>query len=220
MKQSALARAIERELLREPSTPKHQTAKCFLCERDYLYVDTSGDDSGRFCSARCREAYDAGFPRGSDNPGLHPELMPNLYGHEGWRVVAGPPGVSIGSLYYDELMAWCERKWQRLAKRRVIEPLQPKRKCASCGSDIPNWRGTGKARRRVREDVKFCCEKCRKIGPYRRVIRPKATSAQSCIFRTDMPPLNVLGGYRFPGAPTWGRVLEEGPLSDVLDLAA
>jgi hypothetical protein len=58
----------------------------------------------------------------------------------------------------------------------------------------------------VREDVKFCFEKCRKIGPCRSVIRPKATAAQSSIFRTNTPPLNVLGGYRFTGAPTSDQV--------------
>ena len=215
---AALADAILRDRQRERPTSTKTTAECFACGREYLYRDPDGDDSARFCSTRCREAYDAGFPRASDNPGLHPELMPNLYGHEGWRVVAGPPWIEIGSLYYADLIALCERKRARLAKRGVVEPLRPKRKCESCGRDIPNWRGTGKARRRTREDVKFCSEKCRKIGPCRSVIRPKATYPHSCIFGTDMPPLNVLGGYQFPGAPTCDQVFGDG--NGVLDQAA
>jgi hypothetical protein len=45
----------------------------------------SGDDSTRFCSTRCREAYDAGFPVWDESA--------ELYGHRltppltGWRVV-------------------------------------------------------------------------------------------------------------------------------------
>jgi ribosomal protein L24E len=76
---------------------------CFVCERTYTPKPDS-EGSTRFCSPRCREAFDAGFPPGSENPGLHPELMPNLYGHAGWRVVAGPPGIEVGSLTYAELL--------------------------------------------------------------------------------------------------------------------
>jgi hypothetical protein len=33
----------------------------FLCGRSFTYRGPSGDDSGRFCSAVCRDAYDSGL---------------------------------------------------------------------------------------------------------------------------------------------------------------
>jgi hypothetical protein len=97
------------DLAKHAARGRAQFASCFMCERTYTpKADT--DDSTRFCSARCREAFDAGLPPGSENPGLHPELMPQLYGHDGWRVVAGPPSLEVGSLYYASLLERCSRK--------------------------------------------------------------------------------------------------------------
>ena len=48
-----LARALFRD--RAPSS-KPPAPTCFTCGRSYWRGD------GRFCSARCREAFDAGFP--------------------------------------------------------------------------------------------------------------------------------------------------------------
>jgi Helix-turn-helix domain len=127
MKRTALARVISRELRseRDRPAPSKTFEECFSCGREHQYVGPNANDSGRFCSSRCRELYDAEFPRDSDNPGLHPELMPNLCRHEGWRIVAGPAGVAVGSLHYADFIACCERK--RQAKRRIVEPLRPKK---------------------------------------------------------------------------------------------
>jgi hypothetical protein len=67
MKLNNLARAIERDLLAERprSAP---TPECFACGRGYTPMPPSGDDSTRFCSDRCREAFDAGLPRNVDLP--------------------------------------------------------------------------------------------------------------------------------------------------------
>jgi hypothetical protein len=35
---------------------------CFLCGGRFDYIGPNGDDSGRFCSDQCREAYDSGTP--------------------------------------------------------------------------------------------------------------------------------------------------------------
>ena len=48
---------------RQAATPSEKTPECFACGRPYTYREPDGDDSSRFCSSRCREAYDAGFPR-------------------------------------------------------------------------------------------------------------------------------------------------------------
>src|SRR5262245_21648069 len=59
-----LAGMIERDILSEPvARPTHNVMECFTCGRAFLYKDPDGDDSGRFCSDRCGEGYDAGFPR-------------------------------------------------------------------------------------------------------------------------------------------------------------
>src|SRR5262249_21903893 len=43
---------------------KPSAAQCHACGRSYVYQATprNSDDSGRFCSARCRDTYDAGLP--------------------------------------------------------------------------------------------------------------------------------------------------------------
>lgn len=35
---------------------------CFACGRTFVYKEPKGEESGRFCSDNCRQAYDAGFP--------------------------------------------------------------------------------------------------------------------------------------------------------------
>src|SRR5262249_3108208 len=63
MKQATIKRMIERDLLRERED-KPDAAQCHACGRSYLSRPTprDSDDSGRFCSVRCRETYDAGMP--------------------------------------------------------------------------------------------------------------------------------------------------------------
>lgn len=60
-----LKTAIERDLLTE--RPKAApTPECFCCGREYTPGLGGGDDSTRFCSDRCRDAYDRGLPRQVD----------------------------------------------------------------------------------------------------------------------------------------------------------
>jgi len=76
----------------------------------------SGDDSTRFCSTRCREAYDAGFPVWDESA--------ELYGHRltppltGWRVIAGPPGT-VGSNPWQSVIDASERKRRKIEKRKM-----------------------------------------------------------------------------------------------------
>jgi hypothetical protein len=75
--------------------------RCYSCGAGMVYHAFTDDKSGRFCSDHCREWFDAGNPPWWENPGFRPALMGDaLYSTPGWKVVAGPPGIEIGSRYY------------------------------------------------------------------------------------------------------------------------
>jgi hypothetical protein len=90
MNTATLAAAIERDLLRgEPA--RTYAPECFACGRSFLPRLSDGEDTGRFCSRRCREAYDAGLPP------YDPDQLKKLASRinpGGLRVVAGPPGLN------------------------------------------------------------------------------------------------------------------------------
>src|SRR6266849_137208 len=52
IKQATLAKVIEADIL-AAKPEREATPTCFACDRE---------NRGRFCSARCRDAHDAGFP--------------------------------------------------------------------------------------------------------------------------------------------------------------
>jgi hypothetical protein len=180
MKTADLAAAIERDLLR-PEQARADAARCHACGRTMICKPNASDESARFCSSRCREVYDAGFP-------AYDVRRTTASPFSAWRVVAGPPGVEIGS-YYDQPLprgtdgfliscatcgrsfdstglrccsAECERRYR---ERRENEALMAasgidrpvKRKCEYCGGDIPNWRNG----RRVSKATRFCSRRCR-----------------------------------------------------------
>src|SRR5215831_3924358 len=70
-------------------------ATCFACGRGYCKGD------GRFCSTRCREAFDAGFPPAKDESN-YIRAMTNVP-LAAWHVVAGPPGIEIGARFYESI---------------------------------------------------------------------------------------------------------------------
>ena len=61
---------------------------CFLCGR-------TGLRDGRFCSDRCRAAFDAGFPRHDPNHARSIFAVPPA----NWKIVAGPSDSAIGESY-------------------------------------------------------------------------------------------------------------------------
>jgi endogenous inhibitor of DNA gyrase (YacG/DUF329 family) len=62
MSAATLAAAIQRDLLRTEQ-PKTETPTCFACGRPMVERHNTDDDNvARFCSRRCRTAYDAGLP--------------------------------------------------------------------------------------------------------------------------------------------------------------
>src|SRR5262245_37086151 len=110
MKQATIKRMIERDLLRERED-KPDAAQCHACGRSYLSRPTprDSDDSGRFCSVRCRETYDAGMP--AYEPNYVRRITNRPLG--AWRVVAGPPGVGIGSCPWQQFLDWRPRGKRR-----------------------------------------------------------------------------------------------------------
>jgi hypothetical protein len=92
MKQAAIASVIERDLLRDDDAkPRTDITKCFMCGYGMVYRGK------RFCSDRCRDFYDANASHEQD--WLQPPNCEDVPLGE-LRVIAGPPGVEIGSRYY------------------------------------------------------------------------------------------------------------------------
>jgi hypothetical protein len=83
---ATLAAALKADILStdRPSTPS-SSIDCFLCGRSFTHRGHKGDLSGRFCSDKCREAYDAGYRR--------PEPV-DPFKPTDWRVVAGGDPVA------------------------------------------------------------------------------------------------------------------------------
>jgi hypothetical protein len=90
--------------------------------------------------------------------------------------------------------------------------VSTKRRCEApgCNRTIPKWTATGKA---TRKTVRFCTPKCaRKAGKATQEQNPDfdeitarnspvLLGSQGLIFGPTTPPLNLIGGYRFAGAP-------------------
>jgi endogenous inhibitor of DNA gyrase (YacG/DUF329 family) len=144
-----LARAIQRDLLRDKPA-KAVAPECHACGRSFMPKPSTGDDNTyAFCSARCREAYDNGWQAYSSN--TTERVFSVLL--SAWRVVAGPAGVEIGSQYYAPIIEAVERQRKRLVRSRSGEELiRPRRLCQRCGAKLPVW-ANGK---QVRSDRKFC----------------------------------------------------------------
>ena len=116
-----------------------------------LHAQAEGDDSTRFCSARCREAYDAGFP--PHDPRYHTKGNQRWYalplGREGFKIDCAGCGKRFDSLGLRCCSIECERglgqkrETERLKVEAGIEfvsKLGPKRKCQTCQGNIPRWR--------------------------------------------------------------------------------
>jgi hypothetical protein len=183
MKAATLAIAIQRDLLRtEPA--KTETSTCFACGRPFSPRPGIGDDNThRFRSPRCREAFDNGFPPYESRPKLT---------NEPWRVVAGPPDADPGYLApilpkgthgffvqcagcgktFDSTglrccSTGCERRHRErsenaevMAKVGIEPPVKPKCEAPGCGRDIPNWRNG----RRVSKATRFCSIRCKQAA--------------------------------------------------------
>ena len=134
---------------------------CFACGRSYCPGD------GRFCSTRCRAAFDDGFPPYAPVPTLRDGVTLDCCG-------CRKPFLSRGLRCSS---ADCERNYRKREENTAtlaetgIE-VAAKRKCVECGGDIPRYVGVGKTRREVSLSRVTCSPKCqRKLG--------KQTSSQA-----------------------------------------
>src|SRR5262245_19735200 len=135
-----LAAAIARDILARPE-PQSKYPSCFSCGRTY----SRGE--GRFCSERCREGFDAGVPPYDPDYVRKVSEEPS----SAWRVVAGPPGVNIGSPLYAPILERDERRRRELEAKRGGELIRPRRLCA-CGAKLPVWIDG----RKVSDRRKYC----------------------------------------------------------------
>jgi hypothetical protein len=130
-----------------------EPAACFVCDRSF-----SGGD-GRFCSTRCRSAYDAGFPAYASQAVNYGMPMTR----DGFAIACAGCSKTFSSKGLRRCSTDCERNYrereQNLATMAEagIEP-SVKRKCA-CGAVIPKWTATGRA---VGTNQRFCSPRCQR----------------------------------------------------------
>jgi hypothetical protein len=149
-----LVDTIKRTLLEERPAAK-VFPNCFCCGVTY----SKGD--GRFCSTRCRDAYDAGFP--AYRPTVVKYSLP-IRG-AGFEIICAGCRQPFSSKGLRCCSQACERKHrerEEIAAVMAEAGLEPseRRKCEDCGGNIPRWTGVGKARREVRKDARFCSSRC------------------------------------------------------------
>jgi hypothetical protein len=89
----------------------------------------------------------------------------------------------------------CEQNLRHQEDRRAtlaelgIEPAV-KRKCAECGHNIPRWTGSGKARRAVRKDARFCSDCCRQKQAQNPVLAPSSQNPVLTAIEAQKPLQN------------------------------
>lgn len=146
-----LAAAIKADLLAERTAVK-KAQECFTCGRPFL------NPHSRFCHERCREAFDAGL--GPYDPDYASKNNPRWYslpmGPRGFMITCKGCNRPFDSVGLRCCSIECDRK-HRLNLEVADHPFRiEKRKCESCGGDIPNWRKG----RRVSKAVRFCSRRC------------------------------------------------------------
>lgn len=223
-----LAERLLEDRKQRAGKPTPRICDCFLCGRSYMPKADDSDDSTRFCSDLCREAYDAGAAPTRDS---------DPFAVDRWRVIAGPPpgytpkaplrlsrqGSWINCLhckreFESKGLRCCSLECERGLKDRaesaamlaeVGGSFSEKRKCESCGGPIPNWVGEGVKRRRTPKSRRTCSARCqRKVNKTGGILTSNTTET-ACgppepsepFFGPSTPPLNLVGGYRWPGAP-------------------
>jgi hypothetical protein len=150
-----LAAAIARDFLTERKQQQQPTPTCFACGRPYHRGD------GRFCSQRCRSAFDAGAPAYESRPAARLYSFP--VGRNGFLI----PCAGCGRQFDSTGLQYCSPECGRRDRERrenaelmaAVGMERPaKRKCANCGGNIPSWRPNGQ---RVSKATRFCSRKCR-----------------------------------------------------------
>jgi hypothetical protein len=174
---ASITNAILRD--RERIAPERATTyDCFACGRSFVYRALAGDGNGRFCSSRCQSAYDAGLlaydPSCASKDNARWYSLP--IGRQGFLIACAGCGKTFDSKGLRCCSSACEhgyRERQAAIAAMAEVGMEPaaKRKCETCGGDIPRYRGAGKSRRRMREDVRCCSARCRQMAYRQRAIR-------------------------------------------------
>ena len=159
----SLARIIEADLLREPEhkPSTYRVADCFTCGRSFLHKGCDGDNSGRFCSTRCREGFDAGWP--PYDPAYAHKTNPRWY-----SLPMGPRGFFINCASwgkrFDSIGLRCcstpyERDYRAAEERgkHKITRYASRPTCEVCHTVIAR-----RGRRRSPRTARFCSDACRK----------------------------------------------------------
>jgi hypothetical protein len=186
IKQSTLTRVIEADLLTEKPMVRNDAVSCHACGRPYMYRGPLGDASGRFCSDRCRDAYDAGWP--AYDPDIHEpdrrksNWIPlgklrddplsgsrqisrgiNRRGAHGWIIECLGCGREFDSKGLRCCSTKCERAYldrqeatQAMAEVGMEAPTKRKCQREGCPHYIPNWRNG----RRVSSKTRFHSKEC------------------------------------------------------------
>jgi hypothetical protein len=148
---------LARALLADRARADHRTTSpstCFLCNRGFVYRPATDDESGRFCSATCRELYDQGQRAASSSTRNYFTLEPGPRGF--WITCAG-----CDRRFESKGLRCCTPECERQARERaetkaVLDEVEMesshKRTCAipGCQRTIPNWtngRKTSSARK-------------------------------------------------------------------------
>jgi hypothetical protein len=150
-KTERLALAILRDRNNKQQPSSSLAPCCLTCGR------TFARGAARFCSANCREAFDAGFP-----PCQPLDIKYSLpKGSTGFLIDCAHCRKRFDSPGWRCCSAACAREYRR--KRALDAELDGdpfravKRKCLVCAGDIPNWRRG----RRVSKAAKFCSSRCK-----------------------------------------------------------
>jgi hypothetical protein len=165
-----LARALlrDRDNKQQPSS---SSSSCFVCGRSYSHGD------GRFCSTRCRSAFDAGMP--AYEPLAITYSLPK--GRDGFLIDCAHCRRKFDSPGWKCCSTDCSRELRcKLALEAELagDPFRAvKRKCLDCGGNIPNWRKG----RRVSKATKFCSPRCK--DRHAKIARVSASDPQAVLRR-------------------------------------
>jgi hypothetical protein len=142
-----------------------EPTKCLLCRARFVYRGPDDDNSGRFCSDRCRDAY--------DTIGLRYRPPDVRYTHGDGRAMTPVTGGfritcrCCGTQFTSTGLAFCSKDCHRLhaAREEAQEAghdLCEVRTCEApgCGKHIPRYTPTGKA---TAAKVRWCTPWHRKL---------------------------------------------------------
>jgi hypothetical protein len=178
---------------------------CFSCGRSFVYEDPPVHGlSGRFCSAHCRQYFDAG---GSAYEPLDNDRFYSApKGKHGFLI----PCRGCSRLFDSKGLRCCSTECERIYRERqerlagMLEAPAPKRMCLECGGKIPRWRNG----RQVSAATKFCSNRC---GQKARRKRSEAPGSVTAAFeRPNVKETAILQGAARPPHQTYPFDLDDG----------